>query len=93
MSSWGELMDENDSLTNKIAELKSDIKALEIGKEGCLKIAEKRFEENKLLKQLLARSVCPNLICIDGSIPVQVGPDCWEAEQCQFCHEKGEILK
>jgi hypothetical protein len=50
------------------------------------------IEEWKQLRALIAIAKCPNESCIDGSIPVQVSDDDWEAQQCQWCYERAAIL-
>lgn len=44
------------------------------------------------LQALLKISHCPNENCLDGSIPHQISEKDWEAEQCQFCFEKGRLI-
>jgi hypothetical protein len=48
--------------------------------------------EIRSLRGLLAQATCPNTDCTDGGIPVQVGDDEWEAMQCQWCHERSELI-
>lgn len=46
----------------------------------------------ELLIKLLEVATCPNCDG-SGSIPHQVSEDEWEAEQCQWCAERDEVLK
>lgn len=52
----------------------------------------KVFTEWKQLRALMAIARCPNTDCIDGSIPVQVSDNDWEAQQCQWCFERAAII-
>ena len=42
---------------------------------------------------LLRIARCPNLGCLDGRIPHQIGAEEWEAEQCQWCFERQMLLQ
>lgn len=43
---------------------------------------------------LLAIAKCPDDACGgQGWSPVQVGPNEWEQEQCQWCHEKSALAE
>jgi len=46
--------------------------------------------ERERLGPLLKAAVCPNRDrgCDGKGIPVQIGDDDWEQEQCQWCHER-----
>jgi hypothetical protein len=50
------------------------------------------FTEWKQLRTLIAVARCPDENCVDGAIPVQVGEDEFEAQQCQWCYERAGIL-
>ena len=49
-------------------------------------------DEIRQLRVLLEIARCPNLACLEGSIPHQIGPEEWEAEQCQWCYERNALL-
>lgn len=38
--------------------------------------------------ELLKISKCPDVECVDGAIPTQIGEMEWSATQCQFCAER-----
>ena len=43
---------------------------------------------------LLAIAKCPDDACGgQGWSPHQVGPDEWEQQQCQWCHEKSQLAE
>lgn len=43
------------------------------------------------LRMLLKLAECPIEGCEDGIIPVQFGPDEWEATECQWCLARKEV--
>ena len=43
--------------------------------------------------ELLKAARCPDMTCKDGSIPHQIGDNEWEAQQCQWCFEREELLR
>lgn len=52
-------------------------------------LANDRIKE---LEQLLKHAKCPDARCTNGSIPQQVAPYEWEAQQCQWCFERKQAL-
>lgn len=49
------------------------------------------IEVAQQMKKLLEVARCPNDGCVDGGIPVQVGDNDWEQQQCQWCYERSQI--
>ena len=43
-------------------------------------------------RSLLKVARCPDEGCHDGAVPVQVGEDEWEANECQWCAERDAVL-
>lgn len=43
--------------------------------------------------KLLELARCPDTDCMDGAIPHQIGENEWEAQQCQWCCEKGALVE
>jgi hypothetical protein len=80
-----------------VAELKEQLRvSIQINSEkrNCkrpIDFCNDLIDENRKIKGMLKVAKCPNC---DGSgaVPVQVGPDDWEAEQCQWCDEYKQIF-
>ena len=51
------------------------------------------IEELDLAVGLLEVARCPNENCMEGTIPHQVDENEWEPEQCQWCHERDQLIK
>lgn len=55
---------------------------------------EKANQRIERLRALLEMARCPNLACVMGIVPHGPDPDGgWEAEQCQWCFERDELVK
>ena len=53
----------------------------------------KACNNHEKLLALLNAAECPDPNCLDGSIPHQINENEWDAEQCQWCYEKDQIIK
>lgn len=51
-----------------------------------------KFRQFGLALELLRVAKCPNAHCVDGTIQEGYG-DGYEVFQCQFCHDRKELLK
>lgn len=57
-------------------------------------LLESVAEERDRAMKLLEVAKCPDTDCDNhGTLAVRISDDEWEPQQCQWCYEKGEIIR